>query len=286
MYGYVCICKPELRFREYDVYHSCYCGLCQALKEHYGTFARWMVSYDMTFLILLLNGLYEPEELVTSHRCAAHPFRKQQQIRCDITDYAADISVLLFRDKCMDDWNDEHKLSRRTLAGLLHKGYQKVQKLYPEKVHVVQEQLKKLEQMEQENESNPDLPAGCFGTLLSELFLWKKDEWEETLRNLGFYLGKFIYLLDAYDDLERDKKKHCYNPLSHLEAEDPQFDDTCHQLLQMMMANCAESFERLPILHNVEILRNILYAGVWTKFNQAKKKRQEEKIRQHRTKNI
>ena len=93
-------------------------------------------------------------------------------------------------------------------------------------------------------------------------------------------MGKFIYLLDAYDDLERDRKKNCYNPFLLTDTTEPQFSQTCESMLQMMMASCAEAFERLPILHYEEILRNILYAGVWTKFYQRKKERQEKQEKQ------
>ena len=275
MYGYIRAYKPELRFREYDIYHGCYCGLCEALHRRHGTAARWTLSYDMTFLILLLTGLYEPEETRTEQRCIAHPFHKNLHIQSTVTDYAADMSILLFRDKCMDDWNDERKISRRAAVGMFSRSYRKIQRQYPEKCSVVRTQLEKLHEMEQNHESNPEIPAGCFGTMLGELFVWKDDIWADTLRQVGFYLGKFIYLLDAYDDLEHDRKKQCYNPFHQTDTTEPQFSQNCEALLQMMMSSCAAAFERLPILHYEEILRNILYAGVWTKFYQ-KKKEQEK----------
>ena len=109
-----------------------------------------------------------------------------------MTDYAADMSILLFRDKCMDDWNDERKISRRAAAGMFSRSYRKIQQQYPEKCSVVRTQLEKLHEMEQNHESNPEIPAGCFGTMLGELFVWKDDIWADTLRQVGFYLGKFM----------------------------------------------------------------------------------------------
>lgn len=271
MYGYVRVYKPEMRFREFDEYRACYCGLCETLHRKYGIFARWTLSYDMTFLILLLTGLYEPRETKEKHRCVAHPFRKQTHFYSIITEYAADMSILLFRDKCMDDWLDEKKLSKKAAAQLLHRGYQKVAAQYPEKAHAIQEQLRLLHQIENENEQNVEIPAGCFGTLLSEIFAWKNDIWEQDLREIGFYLGKFIYLMDAYDDIEHDKKKNCYNPLFTISQSNSDLDKTCENLLQIMMASCAEAYERLPIVHYDEILRNILYAGVWPQFYQIKR---------------
>ncbi len=280
MYGYIRAYKPEMRFREYDIYHGCYCGLCEALHRRHGTAARWTLSYDMTFLILLLTGLYEPEEHKEARRCMAHPLQKNLHIQSEITEYAADMSVLLFHDKCMDDWNDERKLTRRAAAEMFRKSNRRIRRQYPEKSRVVQEELEKLHQMERAGETNPELPAGCFGTLLGELFVWKEDVWADTLRKIGFYLGKFIYLLDAYDDLEHDRSKGCYNPFLSADTTEPQFSQTCESLLKMMMASCAEAFERLPILHYEEILRNILYAGVWLKFYQRKKEREENQEKQ------
>lgn len=271
MYGYVRAFKPEMRFREYDIYRACYCGLCETLHRQYGTAARWTLSYDMTFLILLLTGLYEPKEEKEQRRCMAHPFRKQLHLQSEVTAYAADMSILLYHDKCIDDWIDERKFSRKMAASILHRGYQKVHQKYPKKAQTVEMQLQQLHAMEAAGETNPDLPAGCFGKLLAELFVWKNDEWKETLHHVGFYLGKFIYLLDAYDDLEHDRKKGCYNPLLSMSDTDPAFHQTCEQLLKMMMASCAEAFERLPILRYDEILRNVLYAGVWSQFYQKKR---------------
>ena len=123
MYGYIRAYKPEMRFREYDIYHGCYCGLCDALHKRHGAAARWTLSYDMTFLILLLTGLYEPAEEKAERRCIAHPFHKSLHIQSEITAYAADMSILLFRDKCMDDWNDERKITRRAAAEMFRKSY-------------------------------------------------------------------------------------------------------------------------------------------------------------------
>ena len=114
---------------------------------------------------------------------------------------------------------------------------------------------------------------------MSELFCYKQDEWEGSLRKIGFYLGKFIYLLDAYDDLDEDIKKKQYNIWrSYMEEED--FDNRVENILDMMMAECCREFEMLPILQDVNILRNILYAGVFSKY--AARKQQREKQRENK----
>ena len=101
---------------------------------------------------------------------------------------------------------------------------------------------------------------------LSEIFAVRHDEWEEELRHMGFYLGKFIYLMDAYEDLEDDEKSGSYNPLLSLDG--PHFFERCREILLLQIAEAAKEFEKLPILNDADLLRNILYSGVWTKYQQ------------------
>lgn len=126
-------------------------------------------------------------------------------------------------------------------------------------------------------EVTPDQAGACFGDLMAELFAYCHDEWEQPLRQMGFYLGKFIYLLDAYDDLEDDAESGSFNPLlpvrERMKAEGGDFDGYVRALLTMLMASCTRAFEILPIVENIDILRNILYAGVWTKFEEIFAKR-------------
>ena len=174
MYGYIRILKPELKFREYDDYRACYCGLCEALHRQYGALARCTISYDMTFLVLLLSGLYEPNEELQKRRCIAHPFCKQLQKKSAVIDYAADMSLLLYREKCIDDWNDERKFTRKVAADFLSRDYKQAQKKYPQKTAKIQTHLQQLHHYEKAQESYPDLPAGCFGAILGEIFAWKE----------------------------------------------------------------------------------------------------------------
>ena len=137
--------------------------------------------------------------------------------------------------------------------------------LYKEKVELISRYLDELQQYEETGETNIDLVAGSFGKIMSVLFPPKDDQWAPILSRMGFFLGKFIYILDAYKDLEKDLKKGSYNPFKNI-CKDEDFDDRIKQMLTMMMAACSKEFEFLPILDNANILRNILYAGVWTKY--------------------
>ena len=275
MFGYVIVNRQELKFREFDLYQSYYCGLCRKLKDKFGVRGQLTLTYDMTFLILLLTGLYEETDEVSSCKCIAHPFESHTTRINRFTDYAADMNVLLSYYQCMDDWNDEKKVLKRGYAGLLKKACEAVEARYPKKAEVIRAELSGLHEYEKANAEDLDTAAGCFGNIMAEIFACRQDEWEENLRIMGFFLGKFIYLLDAYEDVEKDEKNGCYNPFSSRKGEEG-FDDEVLQILRMMMAECSRAFEKLPILENTDILRNILYSGVWCRFESVRARRKEQ----------
>ena len=110
--------------------------------------------------------------------------------------------------------------------------------------------------------------AGLFGNIMAELFAYRRDEWEPSLRKIGFFLGKFIYLMDAYEDVADDIRSGNYNPFKESYRKDPEFAEHSRQLLTLMMAECSREFEKTPILLHADIIRNILYSGVWRRYIQ------------------
>ncbi len=276
MFGYVIANRQELKLREYDEYRSFYCGLCKALKDKYGTKGQVTLTYDLTFLVMLLTDLYQETPRQDFCRCVVHPLEKHPTLTSSYTDYAADMNVLLSYYQCLDNWDDEKKLSSRAEAAALESSYKKICARYSDKVGVIEEQLVQLNTYEKNNFGNIDDVSGCFGKMMAEVFAYNHDEWEPDLRHTGFYLGKFIYLMDAYEDLEGDLKNGRYNPLSLLD-QSSDFDEKCSQLLTMMMAEACKSFERLPLLDYAPILSNILYSGVWSRYEQLNLKRKDSK---------
>ncbi len=266
MFGYIAINKAEMKFKDYDVYHSYYCGLCKRLKECYGIRGQVTLSFDMTFLIVLLTGLYEPETRTDVENCIAHPFKKHTARTNQFTDYAAAVNLILTYYKCKDDWEDDRDRRKYISARLLRSQMRQLQKEYPAKMTAVSSNLRKLTALEQKNEQNIDLMAGLFGNIMAELFAYRKDEWESSLRKIGFFLGKFIYLMDAYEDVEHDIQSDNYNPFRDAYQNQPDFAENSRKLMTLMMAECSREFEKLPILLHIDILRNILYSGVWCRY--------------------
>lgn len=274
MFGYITVNKPEMKFKEFDVYHSFYCGLCKVLKEKYKKAGQLTLTYDSTFLAILLTGLYEPETELGEVRCTTHPLEKHATRINVFTEYAADLNILLSYYQCLDDWKDEKKYSKAAMSGALKKAKEKAEAAYPKKAKVIAERLEAISLCEAENDPNIDRAAGYFGEIVAEMFAYREDEWAPTLRHMGFFLGKFIYLMDAYEDLEKDQKSGNYNPFLAWFGE-PDREERYLAVLNMMMADCCRAFERLPILEHAEVLRNILYSGVWLKFEIIKEKRRQ-----------
>lgn len=272
MFGYIVVNQPELRIREFDVYHSYYCGLCRVLKEKYGRVGQMTLSYDMTFVLLLLSGLYEPETVCGKSRCIMHPGKKHEYRYNELTEYVADMNMLLTQYKCMDDWKDDKKHLRLLMARMLECRTKESRRQYARKLELISAAMEELSGAEEQGVTDLDRMAGCFGRIMALIMAWREDEWESSLHRFGFYLGKFVYLLDAYEDIEEDLKKGRYNPLKERYKE-PDFEESCRDILTMMMSECCREFEQLPILDNVEILRNILYSGVWSRYEAVKKRR-------------
>lgn len=276
MFGYVTICEPEIKMKDFRKYRAYYCGLCQSLKERYGSMGQVTLTYDMTFLIILLNSLYDKQMKMSAHRCKTHPMKKQNMLQNEFTDYAADMNLILAYYHLKDDWQDEKKVGSLAAGSLIRRKAEKAIKQYPRQSEAIQKELQALSELEAKNEQNIDLPAGCFGRLMEEILVYEEDIWEDTLRQIGFFLGKFIYIMDAYDDIEKDIKSGSYNPLKEYSKRED-FDERCHEMLCMMIAESTAGFEKLPCIEDADILRNILYAGVWTKYNNLLEKKKEKK---------
>ncbi|NMB43978.1 MAG: hypothetical protein GX995_07595 [Clostridiales bacterium] len=277
MFGYITVNKDELKIKEFDLYNSYYCGLCRKLKARYGNIGLASLSYDMTFLLVLLTGLYEPKTGIKGFKCIAHPFEKKPARINKITSYVADMSIVLSYYKCRDDWDDDKEYTKLAYFKLLEKKYKDIKEKYLQKVNRIDELLKELSDKEKANEENIDIMAGMFGKVMAEVFAYQDDVWNKSLQKIGFYLGKFVYIMDAYEDIEDDIKKGNYNPFLN-DYNEADFEEQTLSLLTMMMAECSREFEILPIIANAEILRNILYSGVWNRYEIIRNKRQEKQV--------
>ena len=272
MFGYVTASMKELDKDMQRRYGAVYCGICRRIRVQSGNVSRLGLSYDMAFLALLLMSLYEPEETAGEKACLMHPLKKRPWVDNPYIQYAADMNVVLSYYNCLDDWQDDGKVSARLLAQQFGRHVPEIEARYPRQCKAIEDCIRQLSELEKENCPNPDEPASCFGRLMGQLLTYEEDLWAPTLGQMGFYLGRFIYLLDAALDYEKDKKKGKYNPyLAMGTGKDwPRWEE----YLVLTMGRCTECFEKLPLVQDKPLLDNILYSGVWV--NKRRKGQKED----------
>ena len=276
MLGVMTIRKDEMKFREFDQYRGYYCGLCHSIGKRCGSVCRLALSYEMTFLAMLLTSLYEPDTTRKMRRCALHPVSKRLMIANQAIDYCADLSALISYYDLRDGWEDERRVDRLAESVLLKKAAMQAGERLPRQRDAVIRYVGELHEIEKNNDQNLDAAANLTGEMLAELYVMNEDVYAKDLRELGYYLGKFIYLCDSYEDIERDIRKKSYNPLIARYANET-FASDCEQMFSDMMARAALAFERLPLLEDAEIMRNILYSGIWQRFEIASERRKAKK---------
>ena len=263
MFGYVQADTSKLTESEKDRYKEVYCGLCHALGNRHGFSARIGLTYDMTFLALLLSSLYEPLETKQSSRCVVHPFKEHSFVSNKYIDYAADMTVALVYFKCEDDWKDDTNLIAKGYSALLSKAYKKVKIDWPTQCDIIEKELGNLGIIEEQKDTSLDSAANCFGRLMEGLFVCNDDIWADYLREVGYALGRYIYLADASADLEKDIRKGSYNPLVNMLSSIEEFKPK----LQLLLGEASHSFEKLPLIQDEYLLKNIMYSGIWNKYN-------------------
>jgi len=269
MFGYVIANQKGLTEEELQVYRGAYCGLCRVLGKRWGLLYRFTVNFDLTFLIILLSAMdVEIEKFDGTERCLAHPTKRHAFWQNKHTEYAADMNIALVYHNLIDDWRDEKSFKDRIKAWWLGRAYKKVEKAYPEQCLLIKKCTEDLWRLEEADEMNIDHPASCFGRLLAGIM--SPDDENCTLWRLGYNLGMFIYVMDAAVDLPQDIKKDKYNPLIFADTTD------FRPMLTLLIAAAAEEFEKLDLNRYQELLRNILYSGVWSKYEQVRGKTRAE----------
>lgn len=285
MFGYIGVNKPELKIKDFERYREYYCGLCHSLGNHHGLLGQISLSYDATFAAVLLSALYEPVTYRMQSGCVLHPVGKKKYLSNQFIDYVSDMNVLLTYYKCQDDWNDEKNLVKLGYGATLKRQAKMIETRYPNKASAIKSALNIIYKLEKRADSNIDKLSNAFGDIMAEILdvspadLDARDKnrygdmWREELKIVGFNLGKFIYIMDAFDDVEKDMKKGSFNPFMDRykaclqeELTMEEFDAYVEKLLMMCASDMAKSYERLPIIHEVDILRNIIYSGIWMKY--------------------
>lgn len=275
MFGYLTIYKDALSEDEKAEYQAYYCGLCRTLKKKFGLLSEIILAYDLVFLALLSNGLYEEPETERDTLCLMK-MKKIGIVAADALDYAADMNLLLSYHNYIDQAHDSASKKAVKAVKRLKKVYRETAERYPRQKAAVEDYMRALSAYEKAPDDNPDTAANLTGRMLAEVFLEREDAWAATLRPMFFYLGKYIYLCDAYADVSCDLQSGDYNPYKAL-SERADFTDIARAHLESVMGECTRYFEMLPIFRHRSVLRNILYSGVWVGFVGGTAGREEKK---------
>lgn len=282
MFGYVMPYKLELKIKDYEMFKAYYCGLCLAIKENFSNLCRLSLNYDMTFLGILMDSLSEDKNSYEVSRCIAHPFKKKPKVISNkALNYAAFCNVALVYYKLLDDYTDDKAINKKLLSLYLKKFIEKENLELKPLLENMEKNITKLTELENSSEyvSIDELShsfADLTGFLIS--FYYKDKEFNEALYKLGYNLGRWIYIIDAYDDLEDDLKKQKFNAINKaFNSEGLSFEelietqrDRIEFNLMMSASTTVDALNNLPLEKNGDLLFNILQFGLMNKIESIK----------------
>lgn len=273
MFGYVRTDKGELKVREYELYRGLYCTLCKQLSKRYGVFSRFILSYDMTFLALV--RLCE-KGILPSFKGGRCPFNPTK--RCNYCTNADDeysfvcaAAILMFYYKVKDNINDSRFFKKILFYFLLPFAAikrRKAKKLFPKLDELIVYCLEKQRETEKSKTSSPDEAAhnsaDALGKIFSEGFVEKKSE----IYRFGYFVGRWVYLLDALDDIEKDLKNRSFNVFVNKYSLKSKTlpEEAKHEIMSTLNQSSAEAvraFRSTDCKTLSEIIENILYGGMY-----------------------
>ncbi len=292
MFGYVKPFKPHMRICEFDTYNAVYCGLCKSLGKKYGFMARMTLSYDFTFLGLMELALNENEVEIVPQRCIAHPLKKKPCLKSsDGLDYTAAAASILIYNKIKDDIADKKfvaKLIPMFLKLLTTRAYKKATAIYPELSKYISEQMENQNKLEAENCKSIDRASEPSSNILAEIAsgLSTSKEEQRILRRFGYLLGRYIYIADAYDDIEKDFRSRGFNPLivgdsAIHELNMQEVQKKTEDSINFTLGALADAYVQLDLKRFKPVTDNIVYMGLKNTFyemvNKKNKSQEDEK---------
>lgn len=271
MFGYIRVKKEELKIKDFEAYKAVYCSLCKKLGRSYGILSRLTLSYDFAFLSLLNISLKSGCVSFERKRCAFNPFKKCNYCKSsDELDMPAAAAMIMLYYKILDNIKDEKgfkKLGFLLLKPIFSGAHKKAAKKYPLIEKTVAEYIES--QNIAETDGNCTLDSVCDPTAkaLSKLLPLCSDDSSQkrVLERLGYCLGRYIYIMDAGCDIEKDIKSGSFNVLKKYVKEGNIKKDTVLKTepqIYFCINEAAKAFELLEIKKFKPILGNIIYLGL------------------------
>lgn len=288
MFGYVIVDKPSLRIREYDYYRATYCGLCHAMGKCTGCASRLTLSYDTTFFVLVREMLDGTKVEFVKKRCIRHPIKKIETVKINPQlEYSACVGAQLAYGKIVDNINDE-KGMKRFVANICKVLFSRMDMKsfdqIPAMAGFISEKLEIISQVEEERTKSIDTPAEVFGDMMAGLLSYGfEGEKKMIAEKIGKRIGRWIYIVDAFDDYESDRKSGSYNPFVELYDGKDFSDDDLLSISKMLEAELSIAFSAIELLdddsdkNRSEIIKNILCLGMPASVERICKKKEKNK---------
>ncbi len=269
MFGYLRPFKDEMKIREYDLYKSVYCGLCRSMKKDYGLRSSLTLNYDCTVLAMLYMSLNNDSYCKEKGRCTVNPLKKCSICRSDSEAFAfaGAVSIIMTYYKLLDTIRDSGILKKAGaffLRLFFRRSYKRARKSYPLIDQYTSEMMASQSEAEEGN-AGIDKAADPTAGLISRIcrMICPAGAFSAPAESFGYYVGRWIYLMDACDDLEKDIKKNSFNPFSSVyEGDIVKTMAYCNEVLNMTAAQIVMSYELFPVGQFREILDNIVYYGL------------------------
>lgn len=275
MVGYVTAFKDELSPEEWDVYRGYYCGVCRSIGRRYGQLPRMTLSYDAAFLALLLSSLAGGEERLEMRHCVIHPIKRNPSVEGESEawlDYAGDMMLLMAYYNFLDDRKDEHPVRGAAGTATLGSAYRRIASRYAAASRGIEDALSELSRLEASGSGSLDMTSAAFGRIMRTAFTafseadgysssYPEMTAEGTLRVLteaGDALGRWIYMMDACDDFDKDAESGVYNPLRYRREGKNYLSDT----LYAELARLSAAIDLLDIRKNKGIIENVVLLGM------------------------
>lgn len=287
MFGYVTPCKMELKIKDYEKFKAYYCGLCKSIKKHSGNLPRLALNYDMTFLAVLMDSLNDEAPSYSRENCIHHPFRKRLILNDNpCLEYAAFCNTTLAYYKLLDNIKDDASIKSRLYSLFLKRYIDKSPENLKHHLSFMSKKLEELYSIEADpNGRQLDELSHPFAELTGYILSSINDNEKDNLYTLGYNLGKWIYIIDAFDDLKEDMKKDKFNAINACCNIDnlgfSEFSSSIKHRIDFILANCGsqclDTLNNLPLKKNQDLLYNILQFGLLEKMDKVFNKKVSEK---------
>ena len=285
MFGYLQIHKDELKVKEYEAYKSVYCGLCKQLGRDYGFLTRLILSYDCTFYAILLMSLKRSCTGFSDGRCKFNPLKKCKFADCKDNAYskASALSVISAYYKVVDDIDDSgffKRIALKIVKPFFGRRQKKAARRFPEIEIIVSEMMKNQKAAENDELVTIDKAANPTAKMISDLAVLEggNDLQKRVLSEFGYQIGRWVYLIDAADDYEKDKKSGNFNPFIKADINDK---DYINSVLSQSLARAYDAYNLLDIIDFKPIIDNMMLYGFPNKQNAVLNNRQEVKNEQY-----